>query len=67
MYTVFENDKPARYSTSSIWNICSFNNIESARLYAKSWLGEYDCIPENWDGSPIDYSGYGDTISIIKD
>jgi hypothetical protein len=42
----------------------SFPTFAEAFAYARLWLGEYENLPENWDGSPYDYSGYGDLIEI---
>lgn len=75
MFTVFDSEKRAIGSNFGIrgecWNNASFSTFAEAVNYARNWLGEYpiphNILPENWDGSEIDYSGYGDTISIREE
>ena len=68
-FKVFDNDTPACYphrDIDSSWQT-GFQNLEDAISYAKKWLGPWkSAIPENWDGSPIDYTGHGDLISVEK-
>lgn len=70
-YQVLENERPCSVTgcpslTKGVgWDRHSFNSFEEALAYTKKWLGDYAVtIPENWDGSSYDYSGYGDIIEI---
>ena len=63
-YEVLDNGKPAIILHSTIWNKYFYRDFESAMKYAKSWLGQYDSLPSNWQGEKYDYSGYNDTIEI---
>lgn len=70
MFNVYDNGKPASTAGQKVltpgngWDNHSFHTFEKAVEYAKLYLGEYDCLPANWDGLSYDYSGYGDTIEI---
>lgn len=71
MFVVRDNNKPAQYPdchVDAIWDNCRFPKFANALGYAKEWLGEYaETLPDNWDGSKLDYSGSGDTIEIRKE
>jgi len=69
MYTVYDTGKKAVLTDRKLgWNACSYAYFEVALEYAKKWLGCYSCcIPDNWDGTSIDYNGYGNTIEIRKE
>lgn len=61
MYKVFENNKPAS------WLNYSFKSIDEAIEETKKFFNnnQYWCsLPQNFNGSPYDYSGYGDMIEI---
>lgn len=67
MYQVMENGKPCDstgFAWAKSWQCSKFNTFEDALNYAKHWLGQFDTIPSDWDGSPYDYSGDGDFIKI---
>lgn len=71
MFAVYEGGAPAnnsrwknRDSHSPAWANSRFDTFAEAVAYARKWLGEYDCLPLDWDGKPFDYSGYGDLIEI---
>lgn len=54
------------------WTQETFHTWEAAVKYARSWLGESDCLPALLeDKEPglftADYSGYGDIIEIKKE
>lgn len=69
-YKVLDNNKPAilNFITYKDWSCFEYKTFDEALNYAKLWLGDLsETIPNNWDGSPYDYNGYGDTISIIKE
>jgi hypothetical protein len=71
MYTVYDNGKPAnRASYQSLrdpwWDNASFPTFQAAVAYARCWLGEWDTLPIDWNGSVYDYDGYGDTIEIRR-
>lgn len=69
-FTVYENNKqcdvnhqPAHPS----WDNSTFPTFAEAVIYAKKWLGQFeDAIPDNWDGSPLDYC-YGNLIEIRQE
>jgi hypothetical protein len=63
-YFVLDNGKPAIMEDSKVWNKHFYTDFGQALGYAKNWLGEYDTLPENYQGDPYDYSGYGDKIEI---
>ena len=64
-WEVFDNDKPAIIKDSKKgWNNNFFREFADALKYAKSWLGEWDTLPENYQGEPYDYNGYGTMIEI---
>lgn len=70
-YQVFDSGKPADENgfprlAGFGWENSRWQNMLSARSYAQEWLGTTCQLPDDWDGSPIDYSGYGDTIEIRK-
>jgi hypothetical protein len=51
-----------------MWVQLENQTLEQAKIYAKAWLGDYkDVIPEDWDGSPIDYNGFGDMVEIREE
>ncbi len=63
-YEVLDNGNPAIIQNSDVWNKHFYRNFDQALEYTKKWLGEYDSLPNNWQGEKYDYSGYGDTIEI---
>lgn len=67
-YQVFDNDKPADCFNREVlecWQPSNYNDFETAVRYARAWLGRLaDILPDNWDGKPVNYSGYGDKIEI---
>lgn len=66
MYEVLYNNRPALFDGMEKKESL-FSDFVEAKAYALYWLGDYEMIiPENWDGSPVDYSGCGDIISIRK-
>lgn len=70
MFTVYDNGRLARYPEVNVgasWDNCSFPTFEAAVSYAKQWLGQWDTLPPNWDGSSYNYDGYGDTIEIREE
>lgn len=72
MFNVYDNNKPASSAgfpnlKYSDWARNSFASFQEALSYAKNWLGQWDNLPDGWDGSPHDYSSYGDTIEIRKE
>jgi hypothetical protein len=70
MYAVYERGIPARFPEMEVdpsWDNHQFPTFLEAITYAKQWLGEWDTIPEEWDGKSYDYDGYGDTIEIRKE
>lgn len=73
MFVVIDSERQAIGSNFGIseeaeWNNASFKTFTEAVDYAKKWLGAYGSVlPDNWDGSEIDYSGYGDKISIRRE
>jgi hypothetical protein len=69
-FVVYDNNKPARFPAHKVdqsWDNCEFDTLLEAVIYARQWLGQWDCLPSVWDGSPVDYSGYGDRIEIQKE
>ena len=71
MFRVLDNGKDATYpeSVSGLWRQCNFATKEEAVNYANLWIGMHGPIPEDIASGDIvsyDYSGYGDTVSIIK-
>jgi hypothetical protein len=70
MFSVYDGGSAAKYNdptTTSIWRTNTFTSFEQALKYTKDWLGDYDTLPDNWDGKAYDYSGYGDTIEIVEE
>jgi hypothetical protein len=70
MFVVYDGGKKVEYHNglSEGWGKSWFDKKEHAILYAKDWLGEYSItLPDNWDGSPINYSGTGDIIEIREE
>ena len=66
-YCVYDNGKPARYPDCKVddsWDNNVFFTFDEAFAYARNWLGEWDMLPSDWNGSSLDYSGAGDTIEI---
>ena len=63
-WEVFDNDKPAVIKGGKDWNDNFFRDFVDALKYAKSWLGEYDTLPDDYQGEPYDYNGHGDIIEI---
>ena len=65
-WEVFDNNRPAIINKDSKngWNNNFFREFADALKYAKSWLGEWDTLPENYCGEPYDYNGYGSMIEI---
>lgn len=65
-WEVFDNDRPAiiHIDSKNGWNNNFFRDFTQALKYAKSWLGVQDTLPENYQGEPYDYSGFGDMIEI---
>ena len=60
---VLDNSEPAIIK-GTCWNKYFYTDFGQALAYAKNWLGEYDTLPEDYQGDPYDYSGYGDKIEI---
>lgn len=71
MYVVYDNNKKAQYPDHKVdesWENASFSSLTEAQEYAKDWLGGYrGVIPNDWNGKPINYSEYGDTIEIREE
>lgn len=64
-YEVLDNGKPATIPNFSCWKNNFFTDFGAAKKYVEDWLGMYKAgLPENWQGEPWDYSGYGDKIEI---
>ena len=67
MYQVQYNGTPASITGSFIWHNADYKTFEDALVYAKDYMGEFaGTIPDSWDGSAYDYTGYGDTIAIVE-
>lgn len=67
MFVVKDSGKDAVIEKGMLyWQKCRFEKFDEAVIYARHWLGEWDTLPTDWDGSPYDYSG-GDTIYIVKE
>ena len=64
MFAVYDNNKPAIIEMRNNWKKYKYDTFDEAVIYAADWLGEWDCIPKDWDGSPLDYNGMGDLIEI---
>lgn len=68
MYQVFDCGKAAdcfHCGVHESWNKSSYPTFELAKEYAKKWMGAFsNAIDFDWDGSPVDYDGYGDMIEI---
>lgn len=65
-YRVLDTGKFAQYPDCDVnpsWNNSLFDTYKEAFDYAQNWLGMFRglAIPVN---TPIDYSGYKDTIEI---
>lgn len=73
MFAIYDNDRPAKYPECKVdrkaWPNNKFKSFAEAREYVSRWLGSdsFYPIPQQWDGSKYDYSGYGDTIEIRKE
>lgn len=68
-FQVFDNNRPADCRHCAVgkdWNKSCYPTFKEAYAYAEQWLGDTYKLPDNWDGSPFNYSGYGDTIEIRK-
>ena len=73
MFKVMDNGKDAIIKHTPGWDNNVFNSFEEAVVYCQLWVkmsfvsfGKIDFIPKDWDGSPLDYSGFGDTVSIQR-
>jgi hypothetical protein len=64
MFYVLNNGKPAHVRETFLAFIHS--DFKEAVLYAKLYLGSFDCIPDNWNGKKLDYTGYKDFIEIME-
>ncbi len=70
MFGVFDNNKPAsvegfpQLTKGNGWDTHLFPTFAEAVQYAKDWLGQWDTLPDGWDGKPYNYSGYGDKIEV---
>ncbi len=68
-FQVLENNKPCDSASFQQlrgcgWDNSFFNSFADAVEYSRQWLGDYDNLPDEWNGSCWDYSGYGDVIEI---
>lgn len=67
MFVVYDNDRRAdckNHKVNASWDNCAFPTRNEAIAYARKWLGSWDCIPYDWDGSRMSYGGGGDFIEI---
>jgi hypothetical protein len=68
MFQVLDNGKPAdcfHCGVHESWNKSSYPTLKEAKFYALRWLGDFCyCIKPDWNGSPVNYDGYGDMIEI---
>lgn len=70
MFGVYDNNKPCSvigfpYLSLACWKTHQFETFEQALAYLEKWLGNYSgCIPHDYNGCQLDYSGYGDIVEI---
>ena len=70
MFRVYENGKLAdcfHFPVDRSWMQSPFKTFAEAVKYAKDWLGQWNSLPDNWDGKPYDYSGCGSVIEIREE
>jgi len=46
------------------WDKYSFDTKKEAIQYARDWLGEWNLLPDDWDGESFDY---GPSIIEVKE
>lgn len=72
-FCVYDNSKPASgegfpYLKRVEWACHSYKSFPEALTYTKEWLGHLSIVlPDDWQGQPLDYSGYGDMIEIRQE
>jgi hypothetical protein len=67
MFQVLDNGKPADYLHHTVdhsWKQSLFQTEEEAIAYAKHWTNDRELKIKC--GESVDYSGYGDIVSIVK-
>lgn len=62
--TTFEVYDCGRKAEMSEWVHPVCTDFESAVVYAKKWLGEYESLCPDKPNQVIDYCGYGSSIEI---
>lgn len=71
MYQVLDNGESATAPIGTEWQNCFFDTLDEAVDYAYRWL-DYEFQPTDKErealirGEVVEYSGYGDTIQIVK-
>jgi len=66
-YCVYDSGKPATLPLADPalgWSNNEFDSFEEAVKYVESWLGDYNNLPTNWDGSKLEYHESKCTIEI---
>lgn len=72
MFQVLDNGRLAQYPDCDVdksWSNATFDSNLEAILYARKWLGKayHFVLNKNFVlNTPVDYSGYGDTIEIRR-
>lgn len=70
MFCVYDNDKPCSvegFKVHESWKTHKFETFKEALEYLKDWLGDFDTLPDNYDGQPYEYGSYGDTVKIVEE
>jgi hypothetical protein len=70
-FGVFENERPCSvegYPGCKTWKNHKFHTFAEAVAYLKYWLGPVysPCLPDDYNGSPLDYDGCEDIVEIKK-